>query len=367
MRGLKVLFVSIVLSAAAFAETLLPRPDISVDFDHPRVKMIAGLRPYRKGGIRMERESISSSLVLWHNYGHGGAGITLSWGTAEHVVQSAEADLLFSPRVVVLGAGAVGLSTAYLLTQLGHQVEIYSDKFHPDLTSDVAGGLWMPSSVDLESQSDRELTYTILRRSYEIFLDRSKAGFAVRPMKYFQTYVPDENEVEPFSLMDLSKRGILARYKIHDQLPIEGLERRGIEYSTLMMDMPTYIPQLQKSLENLGVVFVKRKFQNTRELQTTFRDEAVIFNCTGLGSRALFNDQNLIPIKGQLVWIERSPHDPAGPEDYMISSPAGYLFMRAGEYILGGTFEKEVWDPTPLPSIGKEILKAHQDFFELLP
>ena len=45
-----------------------------------------GLRPYRRTGIRLERESLSDSRVVVHNYGHGGSGFTLSWGCAEEVL-----------------------------------------------------------------------------------------------------------------------------------------------------------------------------------------------------------------------------------------------------------------------------------------
>ena len=43
-----------------------------------------GLRPLREKGVRLEREMIDGRTVI-HNYGHGGAGLTLSWGCAEEV------------------------------------------------------------------------------------------------------------------------------------------------------------------------------------------------------------------------------------------------------------------------------------------
>ncbi|MFL6514299.1 MAG: FAD-dependent oxidoreductase [Chthoniobacterales bacterium] len=47
-----------------------------------------GLRPFRKSGIRLERDQLGGRTVI-HNYGHGGAGFTLSWGCAEEVVKMA--------------------------------------------------------------------------------------------------------------------------------------------------------------------------------------------------------------------------------------------------------------------------------------
>jgi D-amino-acid oxidase len=44
-----------------------------------------GLRPGRPV-IRLEREEGPNGISLIHNYGHGGSGITLSWGCAEEVL-----------------------------------------------------------------------------------------------------------------------------------------------------------------------------------------------------------------------------------------------------------------------------------------
>jgi D-amino-acid oxidase len=44
-----------------------------------------GLRPGRHA-IRLEAEVVGGGGVVVHNYGHGGSGVTLSWGCAEEVV-----------------------------------------------------------------------------------------------------------------------------------------------------------------------------------------------------------------------------------------------------------------------------------------
>ncbi|PYH94572.1 FAD dependent oxidoreductase [Aspergillus ellipticus CBS 707.79] len=51
-----------------------------------------GLRPGRKGGIRVEPEKIDGCLVI-HNYGAGGTGYQSSWGTAKHAVDLLERSL----------------------------------------------------------------------------------------------------------------------------------------------------------------------------------------------------------------------------------------------------------------------------------
>jgi len=44
-----------------------------------------GLRPFRKSGVRLERDRLSDDRTVIHNYGHGGSGFTLSWGCAREV------------------------------------------------------------------------------------------------------------------------------------------------------------------------------------------------------------------------------------------------------------------------------------------
>jgi|SRR5262245_15590665 len=48
-----------------------------------------GLRPFRKSGVRLERDRLRDGRAVVHNYGHGGAGFTLSWGCAREVLEAA--------------------------------------------------------------------------------------------------------------------------------------------------------------------------------------------------------------------------------------------------------------------------------------
>lgn len=48
-----------------------------------------GLRPGRSE-VRLEMERVSNNCAVIHNYGHGGAGFTLSWGCAEEVLELAQ-------------------------------------------------------------------------------------------------------------------------------------------------------------------------------------------------------------------------------------------------------------------------------------
>ncbi len=49
-----------------------------------------GLRPFRKSGVRLERDRLRDGRTVIHNYGHGGSGFTLSWGCVEEVFRLIE-------------------------------------------------------------------------------------------------------------------------------------------------------------------------------------------------------------------------------------------------------------------------------------
>lgn len=60
------------------------------------IEKSVGLRPCRRGGVRLEFEHIKNNkgdIKVIHNYGHGGSGVTLSWGCASEVVQLIKQDM----------------------------------------------------------------------------------------------------------------------------------------------------------------------------------------------------------------------------------------------------------------------------------
>ena len=87
--------------------------------------------------------------------------------------------------------------------------------------------------------------------------------------------------------------------------------------------------------------------------------ERLVFNCTGLGSRELFGDQELQPIRGQLAILEPQPE-----VRYALTGGPGYMFPRADGIMLGGTFELDEWDATPNPATIAASSHHHKRFFD---
>src|SRR5262249_60736718 len=110
---------------------------------------------------------------------------------------------------------------------------------------------------------------------------------------------------------------------------------------------------------------VIRKFDTTRDLMTL--SEPVIVNCTGLGSRALINDEDLVPLKGQLTHFVPQPEI-----NYQTNgggstpAPGGFgihMMPRRDGIALGGTSERNVWTLEPNEEARQRIVSEHIKLF----
>ena len=96
------------------------------------IRTTVGLRPHRPSGFVLKAAKLGAKTVI-HNYGHGGSGMSLSWGTATMAADMALAQP--ERRAAVLGSGVVGLTAARQLQRRGFAVTIYAANVPPDVTS----------------------------------------------------------------------------------------------------------------------------------------------------------------------------------------------------------------------------------------
>lgn len=324
--------------------------------DQRLIRSIAGLRPFRSRGFVVRAEPRGDKLFI-HNYGHGGGGITLSWGTSHLAMELAMQSQ--HRRCAVIGCGAVGLATARLMQDQGWQVRIYARDLPPNTTSNVAGGQWSPTSVYDDDFLTPEFVAQFeaaMAHSYRYYQNLVGPRYGVRWISNY-TIMPDAPDGEAFT--DKYK----AFYPQHEDLaPDEHpfAARWVRHYNTMLIEPATYLPAMMQDFYVAGVTIKRRAFADAGELMTL--DEPVIFNCTGLGARDLFNDEELFPIKGQLSFIL-----PQEEVNYIILGNGGlYMFPRSDGILLGGTFERRKWTLEPDPRATRRIVDGHREFFNAM-
>jgi glycine/D-amino acid oxidase-like deaminating enzyme len=291
-----------------------------------------------------------------HDYGHGGGGITLSWGTAHLAAELAAATA--HRRCAVIGCGAVGLATARLMQRRGWAVTIYARDLPPETTSNIAGAQWSPASVfdqDAVSPAFYDRLGRAMAYSYRAFQELVGDRYGVR---WVSNYLLDDR---PFADDDL-----FSRY-VHMYPQFRGLDRDehpfpaayARHFDTMFIEPPVYLPAIMRDFRIHGGEISIREFRDKGELARL--DEPVIMNCTGLGSRALFGDDDLVPVKGQLLVLL-----PQADINYLMIYRGLYMFPRADGVLLGGTFERNEWSMAPNAAESSRILSGHEQFFRAM-
>ena len=335
------------------------RPSLEpVNVDPSRIiRRVAGLRPFRPSGFVVRAEPLGDKLLV-HNYGHGGAGVTLSWGTGELA-----ADLVRDSgrrgSAAVIGCGAVGLATARILQDRGFSVTIYTRDLPPNTTSNVAGAMWYPSFVAERAQRTPEFDaqFTLAQRvSHRYFQGLVGADYAVMWRRlYALSDDPGDDGLADFGLPELYPG---RRVLTPAESPFPA--RRVVVENLLFIEPPTYLRALLRDFRLAQGRIVVRGFEWPDELSAL--PEPVVVNCTGLGSRDLFGDTELVPIKGQLTVLLPQPE-----VDYAVEASGGssalYMFPRSDGILLGGTFERDVWTLEPDLEAEQRILEGQRAIF----
>jgi D-amino-acid oxidase len=319
------------------------------------IRTVVGLRPYRPSGFVVRTEKIGDTTVV-HNYGHGGGGITLSWGTSELAVD--EAWKTGEKKFAVLGCGAVGLSSARLLQQRGAEVTIYAKDLPPHTTSNIAGGQWAPTSVmDRDrrtAESDAHLARAA-RLSHRFFQQLPAAEFGIR---WLENYVLSDEPFTEWWGPGLT-RDLYPEW--HELRPHEHpfRARHARRFTTMLVEPPIYLSALLREVRLAGGRIVVRELEGREQVQDL--PERVVVNCTGLGARALFGDDELQPVKGQLTFLL-----PQAEVDYIVirDSDSLYMFPRSDGILLGGTFERNVWSLDVNEDARRRIVEGHRALFE---
>jgi glycine/D-amino acid oxidase-like deaminating enzyme len=320
------------------------------------IRTVAGLRPYRPSGFVVRAEKLDGKLVV-HNYGHGGAGVSLSWGSAQLAVELAAAGR--ATRTAVIGCGAVGLATARLLQRQGREVVLYARDLPPNTTSNVAGAEWGVFSVAdpaRRSAAFGEQLVRAARLSYRMFQDLVGDRYGVRWIDAFDLAGAERAPRAGDPVSDaLGQLATDSRALRRDEHPFPYPHVR--QFVTMLIEPPVYLEALLADFRAAGGRLVVRDLPDVRAVVDL--PETVVVNCTGLGARALFGDLELEPAKGQLSVLVPQPE-----VDYaVLTDRLLYMFPRRDGILLGGTFERGNWDATPDPATADRLVRGHMELF----
>lgn len=270
-------------------------------------------RPFRAAGPRIEAERFDHKTIV-HNYGHGGAGWSLSWGSSTLAVRLARETGV--REIGLIGCGALGLTSAILAQRAGLSVRIYARELPPDVYSMRASGVWSPESRICDAEhgdafADRweEMTRTSFRM-YQTLL-----GLPGKPIEWIDGYslsdvpwdqtntlAPDEPLYPNLHarVRDLTPHGVDLAPGTHP-FP-QAYARR---YTTMMFNIATYARMLLAEFREAGGVVEVREFHEPRDLMKL--RERTLINATGYGARALFKDESIVSVRGQTARLIPQP------------------------------------------------------------
>ena len=224
------------------------------------------------------------------------------------------------PDVLVVGAGVIGLTTAWVLRDRGMKVEVWSREAPTDSVSAVAGAIWYPF---LAEPRERVLGWSASTFARLGELARLP-GSGVRMQRVTEVFTTAEPELWWQAAVGRIERLPAAR--------VPPPYRAAITLEVPVCATPVHLPWLVARLEQRGVGFVRRE---VRSLDEAFERAPRVVNCTGLGARELCQDAAMQAVRGQVLVVERVP----GVEAWIDGTGAQpfYVIPRGDDVVLGGT------------------------------
>lgn len=239
-------------------------------------------------------------------------------------------------RVIVVGAGVVGLSCAVRLLEAGHRVDVVARDLPLETTSSVAAAVWSPYS------QPQPHVVRWARAAYDAFAglcDDEAAGVVMRT----------GTELFRHDGGDLWWRDALP--------PGAGPDREtslapgyasGLTMRTPVVEMPVYLRWLSARVEELGGSITRMN------LSALPSGDTLVVNASGIGARLLGGDRSVAPVRGQVVLVEQ-----VGIDRWWIDAETpSYVVPRSRDVVLGGTADAGEWSRTPDAATAEAILAS---------
>lgn len=291
-------------------------------------------------------------------------------------------------RILVIGAGVVGLTTALCLLQAGFRVTVVANTFSPKTTSNVAGALWeWPPAVCGHHRNPISLkrSKAWCMTSYESFKELSeKSETGVKRLKsvFFFRHPVMSHPDTAFKMHEIKNRLNGFRYGSHlikenSVNPDIGLQD-AYEHLAPVVHTDIYLSWLYDQVRQLGGNIVQHTVSGSLleqevALKQTFGAAAII-NCAGLGAQELAQDA-MYPLRGALIRVQNDGrHFPKINKALSITLDERdnmqnmiYLVPRGDILLLGGLVEKDEWSTDISLENYEPIRQMYQRCLAFLP
>lgn len=259
------------------------------------------------------------------------------------------AKVIMVMKVVIVGAGVIGLSCAYYLKEkFGNalSVTVIAEKFSPSTTSDKAGGFILP--VDF-GPSPHDANYNArvkqwavdtFKHLYSLYKSETAADIGLCLVSGYQYWNKSvglpwwKNMVVGFYCLSTSSPEV-------QMLRLPQNAQYMWSYSTFLVDCRQYLPWLMQEFVKKGGLVEKRRVLTLDEL----RHYDIVINCSGLGAVDLVGEPDMVPVRGQAVLV-RAPwikHFVIVNDDDKDMEEMTYILPRPDGVLLGGTSQRGNW------------------------
>ncbi|MGK8522751.1 FAD-dependent oxidoreductase [Nocardia asteroides] len=249
-------------------------------------------------------------------------------------------------RIVVLGSGISGLSTAAELLRDRHDVVVVSAEPVSATTSFLAAAVWFPTAA---GPADRVLAWS--ETTFEHLAGLAAAGTPGVRMCESMALYRDEPAIPGWS-------SSVRSFRPADRAELPPGYGFGFRFEVPLVEMPTYLPFLSARVDAAGARRVRRTVRRLDDLADLAPD--VVVNCAGLRAAALVGDPEAYPIRGQIVRVA-NPGLSVSVRDEAHPLGRAYVHPRANDCVLGGSLDIGAWDTAPDPDLTRSILRRCRD------
>ncbi|KAG5857252.1 hypothetical protein ANANG_G00017430 [Anguilla anguilla] len=239
-------------------------------------------------------------------------------------------------RVVVVGAGVVGLSTAVCIAEAlpSCSVTVLADRFTPDTTSDVAAGIVMGGAPipDIPLQQQHRWFKDTFDHLLEIARSQQASEAGVLLSSGWQIFREVPSERRPFWADDV----LGFRFMTDAELKGFPQYKFGQAFTTVKCECPIYLPWLEKRFKRARGLLKKGRVSDLQELCHNYD---IVVNCSGLGARVLAGDSGVHPVRGQILRV----HAPWLKHFIRDSDGHTYIYPGRDSVTVGGTRQVGDW------------------------